>query len=452
LLVAAVLSFGVAALCAVGFRDAPREFTRVGYAYFAALALMTAAPTAIASVAPRNFWMRLFYAGATAGIILAVRRLTNEAGLRPGGLDLGLALAWAAAATGVLALGAPLWRGALRLSLPGLFAAILGAAGGVALIAIEANRTGAVPSAGASLAFAAGAAAAVAGGLSAAYARAFALGGDSVSAAAAAARDLSAPAAFAILVGSVALGAGALFSDAPLIAAAYVAFGAIAIAVVFVLFLQSGALALKTPTEATAVEENRRRASLAPFLRALRAALPPSTALSMMAILIIVTVVSAFEATPASFAEIALVPAATLAALIAFVSLRTALMLGVMLVIAGRLCVWGAELAGVAPAESARIVAFALAAFLFSFLLLGWRDNRNPRRKAREVTQMALADRYFQYVALAVFASASVAASDAAGLWSSGSEAALFAAAFSAAGFLIGPPLMTATGALFGRT
>jgi hypothetical protein len=123
-----------------------------------------------------------------------------------------------------------------------------------------------------------------------------------------------------------------------------------------------------------------------------------------------------------------------------------------LLVIAGRLCIWGAEIAGVAPAESARIVAFALAAFLYSFLLLGWRDNRNPRRKAREVTQMALADRYFQYVALAVLASASVAASDAAGLWASGSEAALFAAALSTAGFLIGPPLMTAIGALFGRS
>ena len=144
--------------------------------------------------------------------------------------------------------------------------------------------------------------------------------------------------------------------------------------------------------------------------------------------------------------------AATIAALVAYVSLRTALMLGLMLVIAGRLCIWGAEIAGVAPPESARVVAFALAAFLFSFLLLGWRDNRNPRRKAREVTQMALADRYFQYVALAVLACASVAASEAAGLWASGSEAALFAAALSAAGFLAGPPLMTAIGALFGRS
>ncbi len=112
---------------------------------------MMAAPAAIAALAPRNFWLRLFYAGVAAGLILAVRRVAMQSGFDAGSFSLDIGLAGAAAATLTLALGAPLWRGSLRLALVGLCAVILGATGGLSVIALEAARSGSAPAAGAAL-------------------------------------------------------------------------------------------------------------------------------------------------------------------------------------------------------------------------------------------------------------------------------------------------------------
>ena len=149
LLASSVVAVGLAALAATAFRGAPSSFATVSYAYLAALAVMTAAPAAIAALAPRNFWLRLFYAGVAAGLILAVRRIALQTGFDPGAFRTDIALAGSAAATLTLALGAPLWRGSLRLALVGLGAVVLGATGGLSVIALEAARSGSAPTAGA---------------------------------------------------------------------------------------------------------------------------------------------------------------------------------------------------------------------------------------------------------------------------------------------------------------
>jgi len=232
-----------------------------------------------------------------------------------------------------------------------------------------------------------------------------------------------------------------------------VAAGAAAFCLAAPLFLLPGALSLKAKTEMTAVVENRRRASLRPFLSAIRGLLPPSSAIAASAIILIGAVVAAFETgIPASVGEIALISAIAVFAALVFVSLRTALMIATLAAIAGRLASWGLDLAGVAPpTEIARVTATALAACLSAQLFLAWRDRRNPRRKTREVVQMALADSLFAYVASSTLAVASLVASDVAGVWSQGVEAAFYAAALSIIGLFAGPPLMTAIGALFGR-
>ncbi len=453
LLASGVVAAGLAALAATAYRDAPASFSAVSYSFLAALASMTVAPAAIASMAPRNFWLRLFYGAVAAGLILAARRIAVQSGFEPGTFRVDIALAGSAAATLALALGAPLWRGSLRLSLVGLCAMVLGATGGLSVIALEAARSGAVPAAGAALGFASAVGAAVSILLASGYASAFAQGASGPEAAGRAAHGVAAPGLYALVLATIALGAGAFLVDAPPQTAAIVGAGALTASLTASILMGAGALSLKAPSEAIALEENRRRADMRPLLQALRAAGPPSSSIAASAILLIATVAAGFDADgAATIAEIAVIAAAFAAALIVFVSVRTALLLALMLIIATRLSVWGAErLVAEAPGEGVRVIAAALAAVLFSRLALAWRDNRNARRKALEVTQRALADSLFSYVAASILAIAALASADAAGLWDAGSDAALFAAAMTAIGALSAPALMTAMGALFGR-
>lgn len=453
LLASCVVAVGLTALTATAFRGAPSSFATVSYAYLAALAVMTAAPAAVASLAPRNFWLRLFYAGVAAGLVLAVRRIAMQSSFDPGAFRTDIALAGAAAATLALALGAPLWRGGLRLALVGLGAVVLGAAGGLSVIALEAARSGSAPAAGAALGLASAAGAALSVIMAGNYAGAFALGADGREAASRAAQGAVGLGLFALALSTLALAAGAFVTDAPAESAAIVGAGALAAALASAIVMGAAALALKMPSEAIALEENRRRAELRPLLQGLRAFGPPSSSIAASAIFLVATVVAGFDApSAATIAEIAVILAAFALALIVFVSVRTALLLVLMLIIASRLTVWGAErLIVEAPLESVRVIALALAALLFSRLALAWRDSRNPRRKALDVTQRAIAEGFFSYVAASVLAVAALAASEAAGLWDGGADAALLAAAMAAIGGLAAPALMTAMGAVFGR-
>lgn len=455
LLAASVLSFGATALGAVGYQQSHLSYSNASAAFLAALAVMVLAPASIAAVAPKNFWLRALYAGFAAGVILALRRLMLQTGFAISPFDERIALAFSAGCVFILAFGAPLWRAAAGLSLIGLCASILGATAGLSVVAIEMNADD-LPTAGASLAFAAAVGAALSVQISAAFSRAFAEGGDNFTAAAEAARSAAAPALFSLGIGVFAIAISA-FGDgaalAAIIASARVAASSIAFSLAAPLFMLAGALSLKGKTELTAVLENRRRAGLRPFLSFVRAILPPSSALAFSAIFLIVAIVAAFEAeTPASVGEIASVSAVAIIAAIVFVSLRTALMAAILAAAAGRLAAFGFDLAGIAaPTETARVVASALAAALSMQLFLAWRDRRNPRRKTREVVQMALTDSLFAYVAAAALSVAAIAASEAAGLWSEGVETALYAALLAVIGLVAAPPLMTATGALFGR-
>jgi hypothetical protein len=455
LLAALVLSFGAAALAAVGYQQSHLSFANASAAFLAALAIIVLAPASIAAIAPKNFWLRALYAGLAAGVILALRRLMLQTGFTISPFDERIALAVSAACVFVLALGAPLWRAAVGLSLIGLCASILGATTGLSVVALE-TGAGDLPTAGASLALAAAFGAVLSIQISAAFSRAFAEGGDNFSAAAEAARSAAAPALFSLGIGVFAIAISAFGAGAGLqaiLASARVAASSIAFSLAAPLFMLAGALSLKGKTEMTAVIENRRRAALRPFLSLVRAILPPSSALAFTAIFLVAAIVAAFEAkTPASVAEIASVSAVAVIAAIAFVSLRTALMATLLFAAAGRVAAWGFDLTGVAPpTEIARVVASALAAALSMQLFLAWRDRRNPRRKTREVVQMALADSLFAYVAATALAVAALAASEAAGLWSEGVETALYAAVLATIGLAAAPPLMTAIGALFGR-
>ena len=370
-----------------------------------------------------------------------------------GTFSVDVALAGAAAATLPLAMGAPLWRNSLRFSLIGLCAVVLGATGGLSVIALEAARSGSAPAAGAALGLAAAGGAALSVVMAGVYAGAFAQGADGREAAGRAAQGAAAPGLFALTLSTLALAAGAYLAGGAPEAAALAGAGALAASISAALIMGGAALALKAPSEAIALEENRRRDSLRPFLQGLRAVGPPSSAIAASAILLIATVAAGFDAAAAAtMAESAVIAAAFAASLVIFVSVRTALLLVLMLIIASRLTVWGAErLAAEAPADSVRVIAAAVAAVLLSRLALAWRDNRNPRRKALDVTQRALADSFFSFTAASLVALPALAAAEAAGMWDGGADAALVAAAMVAIGAIAAPALMTAMGAVFGR-
>jgi len=453
MLASSVVAFGLAALAAVAYRNAPPSFAAVSWSFIGAFSAMAIAPAVIAALAPRNFWLRVFYSGVAAGLILAVRRLVLQAGLDVGGMKLDLVLAFAAFATGVLSFGAPFWRGHLRLALVGLCAAALGLTGGLSVVAFEAARVGVVPAAGAALGFAAATCVALALVTAGGFAAAFAAGASPPEAAGRAAQGVMAPALLALTLATIALAAGAFLIDSPAQSAAIVAAGALGAGLAPTLVMGAGALSLKTASEALAVEENSRRAGLQPHLRRLRSVAPPSSSIAASAIFLIMTVVAGFDSrAAASLAEIVVILATFALALLVFVSVRSALLLVILLLITSRLSIWGAErLFHEAPPENVRVVALALAAALYAPVVIAWRDNRGARRKAVEVTQRAVADRLSDFAAASILALAALASAEAGGLWSSGTEAALFVGAMAFIALFAAPTLMTAMGAVFGR-
>lgn len=454
-LASAVLAFGLTAVAAIGFQTSPQSFNNASVAMLAALFLMTALPAAIAVIAPRNFWLRALYAGLAAGMLLALRRIHLQTGLSFAPLDVGAALAVAAPAAFLLTCGAPLWRAALGYSLIGLATTVLAVAGGLAVAAIETANFGLIQTAGPSIGLAAGCSAALTVQIAAGFARSFSEGGGNHLAAAEAAKEAAAPAFFALLVGVVAIMSAASIEVGAenAIAGARVAAAAVAFAVAAPIFMQAGALSLRPNSERTAVVENRRRETIRPFLNAVRDILPPSSAIAASAIFLIAAIVAAFETkTPVSDGEILTIVAVAITSAVTFVSLRTSLVLTIFLLAAGRLASWIIDILGqAAPTEPARIVAMALAAMFTAQLFLAWRDRRNPRRKTREVMQLALSDSLFAVVVSTILGAAALAATEAAGLWSEGFEAALLAGGLSLIGVLAGPILINAAGALLGR-
>lgn len=455
MLASCVLALGFAALAAVGFERSSAAFNNAAASLLAALAVMAAAPAALGAFAPKGFWLRLLYAGLAAGLILALRRLLLQWNLGVGVFDEGLALAVAAAATFILAAGAPLWRAALAHSLIGVGAMLLGVSGGLAVAAIETAAGATAGAAGASLALGAGAGAALAVQIAASFSRLFAE--DDRDAAAAAARHGAAPALFILAIGVAAIFA-VVFSEAGGVLSATlvdlrIALAAIGFAVAAPLIMLPAALSLKPRTERTAVIENRRRAALRPFLDGVRQILPPSSALAASAVWILLAIAAAFETTVAAgIADIGLAAAILFGAALVFVSLRTALALTVFGLVAGKIMIWAIEILGFpVPTETARAAAAMLAAVLAMQMFLAWRDRRDARRKTREVVRLALADSLPGYVASSVLAASAMAATEAAGFWSEGAEAALLTAGLAALGLVAAPPIMTAIGALFGK-
>jgi hypothetical protein len=442
----------MAALAAVGFRDAPPSFGAAALSFLCALSVCVIAPAGFAALAPRNIWLRLVYAGFACAAFLAVRRVLLQSGVAiaaPFNVSLGLVVGGAAAFA--LSLGGPGASAALRLGFVGAFAALLGVGGALGFVALEIVRRDA-PSAGPSLAFAAAAALGAAAPLAAGYAQRFAEGGSGSTAAAFAARDGAALALFAATIAAAMAASDALFARAAAFSPAFIAFAIALIATLAPVFATPASLALKAPEESVAHRENLRQRALEPLMRLFRLLLPPSTALAAITVLLIAAIVVVFEGTtPPAPREAFLIAVTGLAASLIFVSIRTALLLSMLLALS---LAFGSLLHGFFPAAThatARLLAIATSAFALSPLCLAWRDARDPRRKAREVMMRAYAAGAPASALSACLGAAGLAAAASAEVFSAGGGAALFAVAMTMFSIFIAPAAMISVSALFGR-
>lgn len=452
LLSGSVIAFAACALTAVGFRQAPQSFIEASLSFIATLFAVTVIPAGLGAIAPRNFWLRGICAALIFGFLLAARRALMQAGVDTPPMAIGDTLVVVGAVTFFLVIGAPMWRSAVGLSMVGLLSSLLAAAAGLAILAIETARDGAPAYGPPMLALASALGVSFSVQIASTFARYFADGGNNFTAAASAAQACVTPAFNSIALGVIAI--SFIGADAgELSAAIQSSAGVIAVAIVSPLFFLPGALALKGQTEATALVENRRRASLRPVLIAVRKALSSSVALAITSILMIAAVVAFFEVGDRVGASEALfIFAAAAVAALMFVSLRTGLLTGILVAIVGLLGAWGGDALHLTPLTKAGT---AVAACLFCVLMLqlfiAWRNNRSPRRKTREVMLMALEDSFFSYCAASALAVGVIAGSEVAGIWSEGVEVALYSSAMLVTGAVASVPIMTAVGALFGR-
>ncbi|WDI31656.1 hypothetical protein PUV54_00450 [Hyphococcus flavus] len=345
-----------------------------------------------------------------------------------------------------LAVLSPLIRNALRLGVIAPLAALIGVAGGAGYLGFQGSLETPFNASILAIAFSAGVTVGL--GVGADFAVNFARGAPSKSAAAAAGHAALAPSVFSAIAAAIFAGIVSFHANFG-IAEAQVVFSAIAVtlcAAVTALVSTTAALALFIPTEQTAVDENRRRQAFSENWRPLRRLLPSTTALAACAIIGVVIVLAFFEVGAPAFASTVVFLALILAAAgIAYVSIRTSLLIVALLFVSGLFAHYLYAIVGLTlPALADRLAAMALAAIAFSQLTISWRNAGDLWRNARDITQNAMSDGLRRFL-ISVGASASAfLASSYAFEWETGVETAGYFAVSVLIGLLIAPVMMVA--------
>lgn len=454
LLISVVLAFGLTALAVTGFIRESSALTVSDFAINAFFAL--AAPALIARFAPPKLVNRLIY-------VLAISTVLIVGSIYAPGVSPKAFAAFAPSVSAVqIACVLLIWFVLLRplvgdivgLGVAAPVAAVLGAFGASGFLALEAAPGEGVIGAIASLSLALSCLVGV--GVAADFAQAFARGGDVHDAAGVAAYNATSAAVYATLITFGVFVAG-LLPAAETINWSFraIIYGAagVALAVTTTLLVTASALSLAQVSEQTAVTENHRRQNVRRWWRPLRQALPPSSALAFVAILMIITVTGLFTAyEPITLVKVALLIACALFAGLTFVSIRTGIYVFTALLSAMVIVRWIYEIAGTpSPSLLAELTGLAVTAALYGQVAIAWRDARNPSRNAREAAERAMIDGAHRYAISAAFVLGALFVSDVSGLWSDGAEAAFYTFAMTLFGFLIAAPLMTAISAVFGR-
>ena len=185
--------------------------------------------------------------------------------------------------------------------------------------------------------------------------------------------------------------------------------------------------------------------------RPFRRALPPTTAGAVAAIAGIFVVIAIFEAgfsAPMSFS--ALFVLISLAAAVAFVSLRTSLLVLALLALSVILAGYAYAALGIAlPSLAARMTGLVLCAAAIGHMVVSWRDAGDFWRTARDVTENALSDGLRRYLFVVGGGAASLFVSARTFDWSDGLDATVYFLMTTFISLLLAPALMTAMSAQF---
>lgn len=456
LLVTSVLALGIAALCILGARHSASSASAATIGKFlAAAAAIVCAPLAIAALTPEKPAFRALFLAAVA--VLGAGLLAMAFGtFHPLGADFAPPRAAAGAGVGLfvfLASLSPLTRSTLRLGFAGPAAAVFGVAGGVGYFALENLLLSPFSGAAATIALMGGVC--VGAGVGADFAQHFARGLAPKDAAAAAGHAAVAPAAFSVLAAAsymtvVSFKANFGAVDWHVLGAA----GAEALlAAAAALTAATAALSVFRPSEQVAVDENRRRQRFAESWRPFRKRLPATTAAAASAIAGVLMIVSAFEAgvpEPASLAVFLLM--ILVAAGLAFVSIRTSLLIVAILFLSTVFSGYVYKVFGLAPPAPPELFAgVALSAIALSQLTVSWRNASDIWRNARDVAQNAMSDGLRRFAIAYGAGGAAAVACGYAFSWEGGIAAAAYFAIHAGIGLFLAPFLMVALSAQLQR-
>lgn len=416
------------------------------------LASLTLLPVLIGAIAPRQALHRFAYAAVIAmmGFGASILSERNTLVTFLSGVESNLLIVSIIALALVVIFFAPFWGWFAARSIVAVAALLLGAAASLATVSssLPFDRQTMLM-----IVTAISMAASISVVISAAFSRSFVGGAGKLRASAEAVHATSAIAFFAIFLMATYAAYWAVVDGKPVISFLWISLTAVTFCVIPTLMIGGGSLSLRNFTEQLAVDENHRRRRFAEGTTFLRDILPPSSALACSAILLIFMLVSLFDAPQKiSIFELGIIGLSVMVAGVAFVSLRTAFLLLLLLAISSSLQVWTYAAWG-APLPDAHLRATALLASTLpqAILCCAWRDARHPREKAREVTSHALVDSGACALLAAIFSLAVFIAASVSGFVPEAAVVARYYIALVLTGFLAAPPLMTATGALFGR-
>lgn len=211
----------------------------------------------------------------------------------------------------------------------------------------------------------------------------------------------------------------------------------------------TGLLAVLRHSEQVAVDENQRRQRFVESWRPMRRLLPSSTALAASAIIGVLVVITAFETGIANPISLLLfIGMMIVASGAAFVSVRTSLLIALMLFISTTFVgfvysAFGFEL----PTLAERTAGLTLAAIGFTQITVSWRNAGDIWRNARDVAQNAMCDGLRRFVVvLGASAAALIVATEVFG-WEAGLNTASYFAVVAGIGLFISPVLMVAMSA-----
>ena len=455
LLATMVLALGLTALCVVGLRQSAASGNAGLVISFISNALyVVGAPLVLAAITPRRMLNKSLFLVLTLIVAIALAAAAHQSLTLPF-FHAPPPLVMTLSALGLFAFLtalAPFMRGVVRLGVLAPLAGILGAAGGAGYLALEGLLS--LPTAAIAVALALTVGGTTGLNVAADFAKYFAKGATGQEAAAAACHGAIAPTVFAIFA------VAALFVVETLNAN----FGAIEwnvlwggvsvslLAAAAALVAVTAGLALERVSEQVAVDENRRREWFGRAWRPIRRILPATTALAATAIAGVFVVIAAFEAgVNAPVNLILFFVIISVAAALAFVSLRTSLLIVAMLLASAQLADFVYAVFGAAtPALSERLAAMTLTAIALSQLTVSWRNAGEVWRNARDIAQNAMADGLHRFLAATGLGAASLIAVAQSFAWEGGFAAAAYFVATGVISVILAPVMMIAMSAKTG--